>query len=229
MPRFSRLVNKKPKPSLLRQLRLPPLRLQRLRQVPLQPKLQLSPLNRRLAQRKHLLSHPRHKLPVRAFGSLPPISVEDLLCTEVACEDSPAVAKLLLSVGRCGLGKPRFEMSPAGSLCFPKIRRLRHRPEYDRVKRNGITQRGKLLILNVMPMGDSGPWRAGFVTSSRLGGAVVRNRVRRRLREVVRRHQHELRQGVWFVIVARYEAATASYSALEDEWLRLARRASILL
>jgi len=76
---------------------------------------------------------------------------------------------------------------------------------------------------------SSGLWRAGFVTSRRLGGAVVRNRLRRRLREIVRRHQAELRQGFWFVIVARYEAATASYGALEDEWLRLARRASILL
>ena len=84
-------------------------------------------------------------------------------------------------------------------------------------------------MLNAMPVENSGPWRAGFVTSGRLGGAVVRNRVRRRLREIVRRHQHELRQGFWFVIVARHEAATASYGALEDEWLRLARRASILL
>jgi ribonuclease P protein component len=120
-------------------------------------------------------------------------------------------------------------MSPTGSLCFPKTRRLTHRSEYDRVKRDGITQRGKLLIVNAMPVTNSGPCRAGFVTSGRLGGAVVRNRVRRRLREIVRRHQHDLRQGVWFVIIARHEAATASYGALEDEWLRLARRASILL
>jgi ribonuclease P protein component len=49
------------------------------------------------------------------------------------------------------------------------------------------------------------------------------------LREIVRRHQHELRHGIWFVIIARYEAVRASYGALEDEWLRLARRASILL
>ena len=115
------------------------------------------------------------------------------------------------------------------SFSFPKTRRLTHRSEYERVKRNGITQRGKLLMLNAMPLGNSDPWRAGFVTSGRLGGAVVRNRVRRRLREVVRRHQNELRQGVWFVIIARQEAATASYGVLEDEWLRLARRASILL
>ena len=109
------------------------------------------------------------------------------------------------------------------------MRRLTHRSEYEHVKRNRITQRGKLVILNVMTIQNSGPWRAGFVTSGRLGGAVVRNRVRRRLREVVRRHQNELRQDFWFVIIARNEAATASYSALEDEWLRLAKRASILL
>ena len=120
-------------------------------------------------------------------------------------------------------------MTPAGSFSFPKARRLTHRSEYERVKQNGITQRGRLLMLNAMSVENSGPWRAGFVTSGRLGGAVVRNRVRRRLREIVRRHQHELRQGVWFVIIARHEAATASYDVLEDEWLRLARRASILL
>jgi|SRR5262245_42435571 ribonuclease P protein component len=119
-------------------------------------------------------------------------------------------------------------MAPAGSFCFPKARRLTHRSEYERVKREGITQRGKILILNAMPVENSGLWRAGFVTSGRLGGAVVRNRVRRRLREIVRLHQHELRQGVWFVIIARHGAATASYDELEDEWLRLGRRASIL-
>src|SRR5262245_36168018 len=109
------------------------------------------------------------------------------------------------------------------------MRRMTHRSEYGRVKRDGITQRGKLLVVNVMPVEDSGAWRVGFVTSGRLGGAVVRNRVRRRLREIVRRHQHELRQGFWFVIVTRKQAGTADYRALEDEWLRLARRASILL
>ena len=121
------------------------------------------------------------------------------------------------------------EAAKVSSFSFPKTRRLTHRSEYERVKRNGITQRGKLLMLNAMPMVNPGPWRAGFVTSGRLGGAVVRNRVRRRLREIVRRHQHELRQDIWFVIIARHEAEDAGYAALEDEWLRLARRASILL
>ena len=121
------------------------------------------------------------------------------------------------------------QTTKVGSFSFPKTRRLTQRSEYERVKQNGVTQRGKFLMLNAMPTDNSGSWRAGFVTSGRVGGAVVRNRVRRRLREIVRRHQHELRQGVWFVIIARYDAAAASYDALEDEGLRLARRASILV
>ena len=71
-------------------------------------------------------------------------------------------------------------------------------------------------------------FRAGFVTSRRLGSAVVRNRVRRRLRELVRRHQQEVRANFWIVVIAKSEAARASYHALQDEWLRLAKRASIL-
>ncbi|PYJ27667.1 MAG: hypothetical protein DME90_09655 [Verrucomicrobia bacterium] len=39
----------------------------------------------------------------------------------------------------------------------------------------------------------------------------------------------DLREGIWIVLVARKDAATADYRALEDEWLRLASRASILL
>jgi ribonuclease P protein component len=49
------------------------------------------------------------------------------------------------------------------------------------------------------------------------------------LREIVRQHQHELRAGFHFVLVAKSAAVSASYGSLEDEWLRLARRASILL
>jgi ribonuclease P protein component, eubacterial len=150
--------------------------------------------------------------------------VEDFFCTERWITNRDCVLRQLVPGQSLGDANDEGEF-----LSFPKTRRLTHRSEYERVKRNGITQRGKLLMLNAMPMENSGPWRAGFVTSGRVGGAVVRNRVRRRLREIVRRHQHELRQGVWFVIIARHEAATASYGALEDEWLRLARRASILL
>ncbi len=84
------------------------------------------------------------------------------------------------------------------------------------------------MVVAVLAVQSSGASRIGFVTSRRLGSAVVRNRVRRRLREIVRKHQHHLRENFWIVLVARGDAAKASYPLLEDEWLRLAKRASIL-
>ena len=84
-------------------------------------------------------------------------------------------------------------------------------------------------MLNFAPVESSVPCRVGLIASRRIGGAVARNRVRRRLREIVRRHQHDLRHGFWIVLVAKRDAVNASYHELEHEVLRLARRASILL
>ncbi len=107
-------------------------------------------------------------------------------------------------------------------------RRLKLSREFDRVRNDGRTSRGSLLLLGVLRLDDDGLFRVGFVTSRRVGKAVERNRVRRRLREIVRRHQHALNGGFWLVVVARPAATRASLGALEDEWLRLAQRASIL-
>ena len=114
------------------------------------------------------------------------------------------------------------------SLSFPKARRLQRAPEFDRVRREGRLHRGSKLALSLIVNAGSGDFRAGFITSRRIGSAVMRNRVRRRLREIVRRHQHELIAGVWIVTIARAAAVGATYQQLEDEWLRLAKRAFIL-
>ncbi len=121
------------------------------------------------------------------------------------------------------------DMKRASSLSFPKSRRLTRASEFERVKREGLVRRGNLLTLSATVVENSGLCRVGFITSRRLGSAVIRNRVRRRLREIVRQHQHDLRQDFWIMLIAKRDAANASYRALEDEWLRLARRASILL
>lgn len=116
------------------------------------------------------------------------------------------------------------------SFAFSKTRRLTRSAEFLRVKTEGTAHRGSLMVLAVLEAEgrESALFRAGVVTSKRIGGAVVRNRVRRRLREVVRQHQHVLRPGIWLVLIARAPAARASYRVLEDEWLRLAKRAFIL-
>lgn len=86
--------------------------------------------------------------------------------------------------------------------------------------------RGELMSLGVLV--DLAETRAGFITSRKIGGAVARNRVRRRLRDIVRRHQHEIANGTWLVVIASPNAARSTSAELEAEWLRLAKRASIL-
>jgi len=114
------------------------------------------------------------------------------------------------------------------SLSFPKSRRITRTSEFERVKQHGYAERGRLITLSVLAMKNAGPCRAGLITTRAIGSATIRNRIRRCLREIVRKHQHDLREDFWIVLIARRDAASAGYRALEDEWLRLAKRASIL-
>src|SRR5262245_60536429 len=111
---------------------------------------------------------------------------------------------------------------------FPAVRRLKLSREFERVRKEGHAVRGELLMLSVLPVDGEKRFRVGLITSRSVGGAVARNRVRRRLREIVRRNQDALKGGVWFVVIARRLAAQTDSAALEAEWLRLARRARIL-
>src|ERR1051326_4896350 len=107
---------------------------------------------------------------------------------------------------------------PTKSLAFPKTRRLTSAAEFERVRKNGKAQRNQLITLNVLGIEAATSFRAGFVTSRKIGGAVARNRVRRRLREIFRRHQQQMIKPVWIVTVAREASANASYAELEDAW-----------
>ena len=118
--------------------------------------------------------------------------------------------------------------SKSSKQSFSKAKRLTQTAEFTAVKFQGKTYRGPFLILGVFVQKEEKAFCAGFITTKRLGGAVVRNRVRRRLRDIVRKEQSRLPAGLWIVIVARAAAASASHRELKDEWLRLAERASIL-
>jgi len=113
-------------------------------------------------------------------------------------------------------------------LSLPKTKRLTLSSEFARVKGQGTTERGRYLVLGAANVKEEQSFRAGFVTPKHIGTAVVRNRVRRRLRDIVRNQQGRLRPGIWIVVVARPYAANATHQQLKDEWLRLAERASIL-
>ena len=71
--------------------------------------------------------------------------------------------------------------------------------------------------------------RLGLTVGTKVGKAVVRNRVRRRLREIYRLHEAQLRPGWDIVAVARTRAAEADYRELEAEFLRAAGKLGLLV
>jgi ribonuclease P protein component len=62
-----------------------------------------------------------------------------------------------------------------------------------------------------------GPNRFGFTVSKKVGNAVTRNRVKRKLREIVRNHDVSSGRGIDFVIIARSSTVTAAYQELKKD------------
>ena len=74
----------------------------------------------------------------------------------------------------------------------------------------------------------SGENRVGFTVTVKLGHAVTRNRIRRRLREIYRLHEAELRRGADMVIVARGRSVDATFRRLEHDFLAACMKLSLL-
>lgn len=70
--------------------------------------------------------------------------------------------------------------------------------------------------------------RFGITASTKLGHAVVRNRVRRRLREIYRIHEDQFLPGYDIVVVARTRAVYARFDEIERSFLKAARGLGLL-
>ncbi|HEV3293258.1 MAG TPA: ribonuclease P protein component [Streptosporangiaceae bacterium] len=102
---------------------------------------------------------------------------------------------------------------------LPAASRMRRRRDFSLAVRQGSrSSRGLLTGHLFVPAGDEGvPPRAGFVVSRAVGTAVVRNRVRRRLRPLVREYLSSLPGGSLLVVRAHPSAATARQADLAAE------------
>ena len=86
--------------------------------------------------------------------------------------------------------------------------------EFRRVYNRGKSGVSPFLVVYAR-QNKSGKNRLGVTVSAKLGKAVVRNRVRRRLREIYRLSQPRMKRGYDVVLVARTRGVTATYQELE--------------
>lgn len=115
---------------------------------------------------------------------------------------------------------------PAAHGRFSRADRLRKPREFQRLAAHGRREAGPLCILLLARRPDdaAGRVRLGLTVSRKVGGAVERNRVKRRVREWFRGARSELPAGADLVVIARRPAAITESFALHRELDRMASR-----
>lgn len=98
--------------------------------------------------------------------------------------------------------------------------KLKKRAEF-LAARKGRRLNGPFFFVEALARGDEGPSRYGLTVTRKVGNAVVRNRIRRRLREAIRVFaEADMVPGIDYVIVARREVLSAPFEVLSEELRR---------
>ena len=95
---------------------------------------------------------------------------------------------------------------------------LKRRAEFLRAAREGRKAAGRHLVLQALPRGDEAPPRLGFTATKKIGGAVQRNRAKRRLREAARAMLAQYGvPGSDYVFIARMGTTERAWDRLLDD------------
>jgi ribonuclease P protein component len=105
--------------------------------------------------------------------------------------------------------------------------RIQENQRFQEIRQQGKSYSNELLVLCLLPNGLPHS-RFGFSINARLGGAVVRNRLKRRLREAMRLRMAMIEPGWDIVCIARRPILAADYHQMDAACARLLRRAHLL-
>lgn len=111
---------------------------------------------------------------------------------------------------------------------LPRRRILKSPRMFQTVYQKGRSWANRHLVLYVFPAIGS-ETKAGFAAGKKLGGAVVRNRLKRLLRESYRRQCRCVKEGFYLLLVARKPAIGIKQPAMEAAFLNLGRKAGLFL
>jgi len=106
--------------------------------------------------------------------------------------------------------------------------RLRKREDFNTVYRYGKSFANSQFVVYWRKRGQKGSFRMGVSASSKLGGAVVRNRLRRMVKEIVRLNASKLLEDTDLILIVRKPALNMAYKEMEGSILHVLRKAGLL-
>ncbi|WP_274365070.1 ribonuclease P protein component [Paenibacillus thermotolerans] len=106
--------------------------------------------------------------------------------------------------------------------------RLRKREDFSRVFKHGKAAANHQLVVYVKPSKDAESFRVGISASKKIGNAVVRNKMRRRLKEILRGMETRIAKNVDIVVIVRKPAVELEFSDLKRSVHHVLKRAGVL-
>ena len=108
-----------------------------------------------------------------------------------------------------------------------RINRLKKRYQFNYVYKSGEHYSGEHIVLYVASSKTKNI-KVGLAVTKKVGHAVVRNKVRRRLREIIKKQVPNLKQNNNIIIVARDNINESSFEKLSNEFFKLIKKANLI-
>lgn len=110
---------------------------------------------------------------------------------------------------------------------FPSSNKIKSKKDFQFVYTKGRSVVDSMSVMYVINNEDAS-LKIGFAVGKKMGNAVVRNRIKRLMREVFRKRRSELKESTKIIWVARKKLATASIDTYDRIFMRLVKRAGLL-
>ena len=110
---------------------------------------------------------------------------------------------------------------------LPKSSIIRNKFEFNRVYSKGRSYVNQMMIIHVVNS-DNVKGKVGFAVGKKIGNAVVRNRIKRLMREAYRIGQHSINQNISMILIARKPLIEAKSYFVQKSFMELCKKAKIL-
>lgn len=106
--------------------------------------------------------------------------------------------------------------------------RLRKNEQFQEVFQKGNSAANKQFVLYSAKQEGQAAFRAGISVSKKIGNAVIRNRVKRLIREALSRLESKIPSGLDLIIIARPGVEAMSLDAIEQSLVHVMKRAKVI-